>query len=431
MDIIEWSNKINTIKINDTIKTNIITFFKNFQSKHSLLIIEITDNEMINAFNNVNNYKPITICLDIEFQSTIISKKDKHKYINNLNSNDEPSSKFIRELGMLFFIKDLDTKWYYIGSIFINFNSLDKYGFELRDLRLIGSKYATVTQKTYHEMLKNETSLNVEDLITPLYSETLFRNHKQYIIKVNNTVNQLKSNHLFKKLLKDKIKDRIVNILNNIIIMDNFSDVQRELKYVKKQLHNIQYELYGKYLDKLLLKNLLDTHKLYWNDSLVKERINLINKKEHIFFEYFQNLVMDSVLVVKGQMDIVAIKNMSQLIVNEDFQIDNYYDIETFNGFSQTMYKSAQLEETYNGMIKTKIYNQKAKQFFDQISSNIGDKAHNPLVDSLFTIIIAIIMNLGINKYFKDIDRKNIGGNHYHKYYIKLKNEYLSLKNKN
>ncbi|QKF94345.1 hypothetical protein QKU48_gp0887 [Fadolivirus algeromassiliense] len=430
MDINAWIDKINSININDNLRNNLITFFKNFHSVYSLSLIEITDTDMVNAFNNINNYKPLSICLDIEFQSTIISKKDMDKYTYNNNSNNDPTARFIREIGMMFFIKESSTKWYYIGSIFVNFNSLDKYGFKLDDLKLIGTKYSTVNDLTFNQMLKNENYLTVENLITPLQDDFLFRSKKDYKSKIYHTIKLLKSNYLFNNFLTDKIKDKVINILHNILTFDDFSDVTKELKYIKKQLHNIQHELYGRYLDKVLLKSLINTHKLYWNDDLVLERIKLTYKKENIFFETLEHLVNDAVLIVKGKMDLIAINNMALMLTENKLLIENYYDIETFNGFSQLMYKSAQLEETYNNMIKSNIYAQKAKELFDRIGVTIGDKAHNPLVDSLFTIIIAVIVNLGLNKYFKELDENQYGGNYYHKYYISLKNKYLQLKNK-
>jgi hypothetical protein len=119
-------------------------------------------------------------------------------------------------------------------------------------------------------------------------------------------------------------------------------------------------------------------------------------------------------------MDLIALRNMSMLIQNEDIDFEHYYDIETFNGFSNFQYKSSQLENTYKGLIETNIYKTIAKPFFDNIIDDIGDKAHNPATDSFFTIVVAVTMNLIINDY----PENKKGG------YSKYKSRYLSLKNK-
>lgn len=423
MNINEWINKLNSIKINDILRDNIIIFFTKFRSPESLSFIKVEDIDMIAAFNNVNNYKPLSICLDIEFQSTLLKKKNK--YISTINNAGHQTAKFIRELGMLFFIKDI-SNWYYIGSIFLNFNSLEHYGFNINKLRLIGSKYATVTKETYNEIVKSETAFNLDQLITPLQDKQLFNNHQQYIKNIYDTIKELKSNYLFNKILKKQIREKILDILKKIMEYDDFNDVDRELKYIKKQLYNIQYDIYGEYLDDVILNKFITTHRLYWTDKLVKKRVALTNNKEKLFFAVFSDLLKDCILIVKGGMDIIAIKNMSNLISHNVIDIENYYDIETFNGFSRALYGSSQLEETYNRLIKTNIFSSTAKEFFDQISSNIGNKAHNPLVDSLFTIIVAITINLGLNKYFGKLDQR--GGNFHYEQYIKLKNKYTMLK---
>ena len=429
MDMFEWTSKMNSIKINDSIRNNIIKFFKKFSSNQSFSFIKVEDDDMILAFNNINNYKPVSICLDAEFQTTLIKKKEKDKYIHTVNYNDDLSAKFIREIGMLFFIKDMNNNWYYIGSIFLNFNSLEKYGFNINYLRSIGSKYSTVTDKTYKEMLQNETDFNLDLMVAPLQNEDLFQDKKEFSKQMHIIIGKLKSNYLFNKILDRDHRAKILNSFNKILEMNNYNDVLKELKYIKKQLYNIQFDIYGEYLNDSLLVNLKKTHKLYWSDKLVKERLVLVNRNEKLFFEILSNLARDSIFILKGVMDIAAIKNTSMLITKKAIEIENYYNIETFNGFSRNLYNSSQLEETYNNLIKSHIYQTKAKQFFEQISSNIGDKAHNPLVDSLFTIIVAITINLGLNKYFGEIDKNQFGGNLYYREYIKLKNRYLQLKN--
>ena len=65
MEIKEWTNNINKLELNSDLKINIISFFKEFSNNLSFSFIPITDEHTANAFYNVNNYKPLSICLDI------------------------------------------------------------------------------------------------------------------------------------------------------------------------------------------------------------------------------------------------------------------------------------------------------------------------------------------------------------------------------
>lgn len=126
--------------------------------------------------------------------------------------------------------------------------------------------------------------------------------------------------------------------------------------------------------------------------------------------ELMESIIKDSILVIKGKQDIIAIKNSFTLVLNRSGPtMDNNYDIETFNGFSKNMFDSSQLEETYKNIIKYDSYHQtNAKAIFDEIKKDIGDKAHNPVVDSLFTIVVAVVINIGLNEFFSK--KRMIGG---------------------
>lgn len=426
MDINSWVENINYLKIDEFVKNNILRFFNNFYTKKYLSIIPVQDNDLLDAFNNINNYKPLSICLDIEFQSALIDKKDKKKYLTSHTIKKDLSAKFIREFAMMFFIKTLDDIWYYIGSIFINFQPLTYFGFDLKNLSFISFKYSSVNQNTLNLMIKLENDFHLENLLQPLFDENLFDSHNHYIEKIDMIKKSLTKNYLFKNISKELNKTNILNSFKKLSNIYNFSDALKELYYIEKQLHKIQYDIYGKYLNVDFCRIFKNINKLYWNDYDVIQRTNIIKNKYDVFFKDLTYLFKDSVIIIKGMMDILAIKNTNKLICNNDIDINFYYDIETFNGFSYLLYNNSQLEETYNNLIKTDVYLHYAKSFFNQIQ-NIGDKAHNPLVDSLFTIVVAVIINLGLNKYFKNI----IGGSKkmYYSNYIKTKQKYLDLKN--
>jgi len=382
MDFEEWKYKINSL--NFSLKSYIVDIFKDFHHPTSLSFIPITDSNLISSFNNINNYKPITLCLDIEFQSAITNS---NKYILTQTIKKDNVAKFIRELGMLFFIKDQELNIYYIGHLFLNFESLTKLGFDLKSIKLIGSKYATTVEDVYNKM-----------------------NHLEDNFKLKPD-NKLRNNYLFQTLLPKHKRQTI---------LDKLSDPE-QLNYVNRQLTQIQHEIYGKYLKDKDYDIFTELNNLYWGDSLVKDRLVLMENKYDVFIELLTHIIDNSVLVIKGKLDIIAIKNSFMLISKQMIDINYYYDIETFNGFSNTHYKSSQLENTYKGLIETDVYKDIAKPLFDEIIVNIGNKAHNPVVDSLFTIVVAVVMNLGLNNYFV-----KKGG--YNREYKKYKTRYLQLK---
>ena len=82
MNISEWKNNFDNININNNIKNLLINFFANYHSTSSLDFFKL-DNSLNSALNNINNYKPITIAMDIEFQQAIIHKDGK--YITSKN----------------------------------------------------------------------------------------------------------------------------------------------------------------------------------------------------------------------------------------------------------------------------------------------------------------------------------------------------------
>ena len=397
MDFVQWEHKMNTLNLNNNIKNDIIEIFKEFHHDSSLSFINIENTSLISAFNNVNSYKPITLCLDIEFQSAIINS---NQYISTKSIKNDNTAKFIRELGMLFFIKDVSFNIYYIGNLFLNFESLTQFGFDLKLIKLIGSKYADVTEDIYHKMNKLEDNFK---------------------LSVHDNLSKLKKNYMFRNFLTPNKQNMIIDRIHKLNSITDPDKVNKESNYINKQLNQIQYEIYGKYLKETDFDIFFQLNKLYWEDKQVLSRIKLIQGKYKLFIDLLTNIIDNSVLVLKGKMDIIAIKNSFKLINKTNIDINHYYDIETFNGISNTLYSSSQLENTYRGIIETDIYQKIAKPLFDEIILQIGDRAHNPVVDSLFTIVVAIAMNLGLNDYFA-----KKGG--YKKEYLKYKIKYLKLK---
>lgn len=128
---------------------------------------------------------------------------------------------------------------------------------------------------------------------------------------------------------------------------------------------------------------------LYWKDPFVKNRtLNL--DQASIFLKLFLSFSNKAMYILKGQSDIKVIRNHYYLFFKEINIFPRIYDIEMFNGFSKYLFNSAKLEETFNGLIKLPVY--RHCLFFDKYIKNL--KAHNPVSDSFYTIIIAVIINL-------------------------------------
>ena len=434
MDFEVWADEVNNIQMYSSLKDNIINFFKYFSEKDNHSFIRITNEKIIKALNNINHYRTLTICLDAEFQTTIVGQNSK--FITYENFFGHEVGRFLRELGMLFFVKDNDNFWFYIGHIFVNFNNLVNYGFKEIDTRLVESKFATVTDRTFQNMVQDEKIFRLDSIIDDLDNEKLFNNINKFNKTVDDIIWDLKDNFIFNNFLREETKQNIIQRLNYLKSKNNFKEVQKELKFIKRPLSKVQYEIYGRYLLDDYYDIFSRLNNMYWNDRLVRDRLKIIENKETLFFSLLSKLSEETIYLIKGMMDFQAIKNMYRLIFNtnkEKIRLENYYDIETFNGISNQLFGSSQLEETYKNLIKTKIYRKYAKNLFDEILKKIGKKAHNPVVDSLFSIVVAVVMNLGLNSFFDkelnltggSLKNKNIK---YLEKYMRYKNEYLNLK---
>jgi hypothetical protein len=263
------------------------------------------------------------------------------------------------------------------------------------------STYATVTPSTLKEMETNEKVFKLEYIMEPLENKNLFKSHDKYLQEVENIMGKLNKNYIYTHIANESLKKSINNNFTQLKLTSSYHHVEKEVGSIKKKLMKIKFNVYGVYLqDTQFYINFLKSHELYWADTLVKKRLL---QNTSIFFELFAKISEETLFVVKGVQDFIAFNNTIKLLGYEYTpNFNNLYDIETFNGLSNNLYLSSQLEVTYKNIIKTKIYRQFVKKIFDHISKNIGDKAHNPVVDSLFTIIIAVTINIGLNDYFKN-----------------------------
>jgi hypothetical protein len=291
------------------------------------------------------------VFLDIEFQT--------------IQSNGQ--NPYILELGIIIFEHDNDSP---ILIDHVNFPLLDN-----DNLRLLNSKYCTVTEKTEIEMKKLESELyiNVNDIES-------IRNKQDLI--------EFIPDRKIRKMLKEVIKTNNITLILNPI---------RTQKIIDQMYFNFfKYRMKGKY------KYIFDQiTKSYKNDDLVKKRfINPFNYLNTLK-PYFNSMT----LVHKEGMDIIALNNdLKKYNVKIESRI-YHKDIAVYNKIFSKKYKTAKLYDSYISLKKD--YSNKINlntknsiclfQFEKQLEEKIKEKmpvikAHNPLSDVYFTIYIFILL---------------------------------------
>jgi len=408
MDRKTWSSEIDKLDIWPDLKLKIMTLMS--ITENDLQFYKIKNPKVKDAFVNIKSYKNVYIVFDIEFQTSIIDKKSNYK-IDSSPRGDIIAS-FPREFGMMVFVRDKLNDVYYLGSTHINFRSLTEFGFNKNDLKYMLSTYTTVSDSTLERMAKNDR-----------------------IFKLENELNELKDGN-YDALLEsevfglesDAIQSKIVDIINELKDVDPYDDdeKQRKISIINRSLQRVAFAVYGRYLTKTK-PAYDDQFKAYYSDQLVKSRM-LGKKQELQFVTAFLDISHDTCFIVKGLRDLDAMSNIGTLLnIEKPLDINHIYDIEIFNGFSKMKYGSAQLEATYNGVISSSIY-KKNNEDLNEIVTTIIGSAHNPLMDSYYTLVVALVMNMGLNEYFPADGIS--GGKLYMKLYQKEKQRYLKAKRK-
>ena len=282
------------------------------------------------------------VFLDIEFQT--IQLKGQEPYI--------------LELGIIIFEQNIELP---VRIDHVNFPLLSK-----ENLRLLGSKYCTVTEKTNVEMKKKEAllSINVNSIDS---------------IKNNQELIEFIPDRNVKRLLREVIKTNNMTLITNPEKIQKIVD-QMYFNFFKKRLK-------GKYLtifDQII--------KLYKEDELViKRTVNPFNYL-NVLKPYFN----DMTLVHKEGMDIIA---LNKDLEKYDVKIENrifHKDIAVYNDIFRKKYNTAKLYESYIYLKKDFITKHLIlKQFEEKIKEKMPIiKPHNPLSDTYFTIFIFLIMEV-------------------------------------
>jgi len=289
------------------------------------------------------------VFLDIEFQ-TIQGK------------THEP---YILELGIIIFEQKSDKPVL-----------IDHANFPLllhENLRLLASKYCTVSEKTEVEIKKLELDLhiNVNDL------ESIKNKHELIeFIPDRNT----------KRLLREVIKTNNMTLIHNPIKTQKIVD-QMHFNFSKNRMKGKYRIIYDKIMN------------LYKNDELVKKR--LINPQNYLnsLKPYFNNMT----LVHKEGMDIIA---LNKDLKKYDVKIPNkiyHKDIAEYNDYFKKTYDTAKLYESYEHLLYDYYDIDDELHVFWELLNNLLKekmliaKPHNPLSDTFYTIFIFLIME----KYYK------------------------------
>lgn len=395
MNHTKWINKLLTINAHSYIKNNYIPIIIKLMSlKGSPNFIRIENKKLNLALGNIGGHNKIILSFDIEFQTALFkeAKFSSDKQINNMNVVS-----FAEEFGMMIFMSDIDKNWYYLGSMFINFQNINKHMIDEDMIKMTLSTYMTVTKNTENKIKQNEKKIFISQHIDNIIDIHNLNNTNLFNKTVDTVKTNILKNELFKKLLSNDDK------INCIVLFDqlkNKEDVIKNAGKLKKILEQINYNLFPVLLSDGYKKIIEKQKKLYYDDSLVINRsLSIIQEKE--FLNNFKHLLEQSYVVVKGQRDMIAMHNTFKLVFNikkSNLSFNHFYNIEIFNQLSQNIYGSAQLGKTYEGLSSDPMYVKHIKPFFDSI--NLIGKSHNPLVDAMYTIIVAIIVNMALNHYF-------------------------------
>jgi hypothetical protein len=302
--------------------------------------IPIKSIKVIELTDNINDIlsaltkKKVIFIYDIEFQN---------KYRSN--------QRHILEMGGIIFLY-IESKWVYFSNFHFNLPPMTS----IRYLTVVQSKYGTTTPETNKKITEYEKKY--------LYYRTL----QEYI---NRPV-----------LFKNYYYSLPVKIKNIELKQENFP---RIVKKYKDLSFSIGKREIGDTLEKVW--------KLYLQDEWVKNRTITPNKT---WVYAFMKLLNKSLSVVKGNMDLLAINNLCRTKVHT-----SVYDIAMFNDKFRSMCKNAELEESYFCLLEKDYVDKELTNFFTTIYDDLKlktNEAHNPLVDSFYTLVVAVVMSKLQNK---------------------------------
>jgi len=375
---------------------------------HSSVKPFVINDVLVNkGLDYIANFNKIIVTFDIEFHNVVQSSN------NNNNNNKTDSgligmtkseklvSPFVREIGVIFLAKDVTNKWNFLGILFVNFNN----DYKSNDVIYILSKYATVTNSSKKIMMKGDEYFNIQEIINKIIQT----NNNSQINNLKNKSQEIKM-ALKKTFIKNTLGNHDYEVLKVFLgyLSSNVENFKQTSDNIKNIIKDVPYTITRSALNAEETTIFNKQMQTYYTDKLVVNR-TIRKEDERDFFNLLIQIDKQTCFLVKGKMDFIALKNSYYALHKNSCPIKfNYvYDIEIFNKLSNDKYGSAQLENTFNGMSKTTLYKKYIKDLIEKIlniitnDSNSQVKAHNPVIDSLYTLAIALTVNINLINSFE------------------------------
>ena len=257
------------------------------------------------------------------------------------------------------FLSKQGNEWYYYGNFHFNLPPVKT----ITKLNVIQSDYINVSKQTKKKIEQIEKQY--------LYHKKLEK-YKDNPIKFMKYYDSIKDLPIIKKKKLKVDKNNLNQLLKKI----------KDISYTLK-LKDIGSDNFNKIWD------------LYLDDKYVKERT--IKPTEEWLSSLYDTL-SGSLLMVKGNMDLIAINNlMNQYDLPVLPKTIFVYDIAFFNDIFRKLCDNAQLETTYHCIIENNLLDPELNQDLKKIFKSLVliDKKlvpHNPLVDSFYTLIVGLTM---------------------------------------
>jgi len=292
--------------------------------------------------------------MNIEVENLLYNSMTKLNYIISFDVEfiryaiENRQVQTIHELGGIILNKK-NNKWYIICIFHINMIPLIT---NIKQYYLLTSNYNTITTETLNKVIE------IEKKLLPEYISDI------KLIKNNAIIKRYLSNSKIKKLINDK---DIHKKLSKIKYMIKGSDLQKN-----------EYELFTKSIELILS-----------DPDVIKRQIEY--KNQRMFIKLTNILFSNSYLIVKGQEDLKALKNHTLMLNENSIKLHHFFDIAKYNNLLFKRCNSAQLENTYDCLKKLNL-TQKYDLYLKVIEKFTELKAHNPLVDAYYTLIIFNIL---------------------------------------
>ncbi len=299
------------------------------------------------TLNFIAGYAPIIFIFDVEFQ--------------HIRKNIGKSSRHILEMGGILLVRH-DNRWHYFASFHINLPPTTS----LQNLGVIQSTYSSVTPKTESQMVQLEDNYLFYQVLGK-YKDDPHKFAELYKLFINT------------KLAKKKKIPYIEPL------PDNFNKIVRLFKDMSFTLG--KKDVGDEYFNKIW--------KLYLSDPYVRFRVVKPTTK---WLNAFKELLVNSVPVVKGNMDLIAVDNLMHKYRLESVSDQlHVFDIAIFNNTFRKTCNSAELEKSYWCLIEKQLVDPDIEPHLKTIFNSLSLQqkklvAHNPLVDSFYTLVVALSM---------------------------------------